>query len=397
MTTRIYYTDAYAREFEANVVQALQHDGRPAVLLDRTAFYPTSGGQPNDLGTLGSANVVDVVDRDDGEVVHVVDRELGPGPVKGRIDWERRFDHMQQHTGQHILSAACDKVLGARTVSFHLGAERSTIDLSRDLSMADINRAEAEANRIIWEDRPVAVRFVSDEEAASLPLRKEPKRTGKLRIVEVADYDLSACGGTHVERTGTIGMIAVSGSEKYKGGVRLEFVCGRRALTTFDTLRDTVIGCVRQLSVLPAELPEGIGRLQAEAKELQRTIKALQEKLAVFEAQALVSRAVASRDWRAAIEVAQWDAPALKALATAATAQPRVVVILFNPSGGLIVVARSADVTFDSAAVLKSLIARFGGRGGGRPELAQAGGLSGGADEVLEAARALAIAGGDTR
>jgi alanyl-tRNA synthetase len=144
-------------------------------------------------------------------------------------------------------------------------------------------------------------------------------------------------------------------------------------------------------------LPEGIGRLQAESKELQRTIKALQEKLAVFEAQALVSRAVLSRDWRAAIEVAQWDAPGLKALATAATAQPRVIAILFNPSGGLIVVARSADVTFDSAVALKSLIARFGGRGGGRPELAQAGGLTGGADEVLEAARALAIAGGDTR
>lgn len=397
MSTRIYYTDSNARQFEANVVQALEHEGHPAVLLDRTAFYPTSGGQPHDTGTLGPARVIEVVDRDDGEVVHVLDREIPSGRVTGQIDWDRRFEHMQQHTGQHILSAACDKVLGARTVSFHLGTDRSTIDLSRDVGPADISRAEAEANRVIWEDRPVTVRFVSDDEAASLPLRKEPKRTGKLRIVEVADYDLSACGGTHVERTGAIGMIAVSGAEKYKGGVRLEFVCGGRALKTFDALRDTVTGCVRQLSVLPSELPEGIGRLQAESKELQRTVKSLQERLSVFEAQALVSRAVPAREWRTVIEIAEWDAPGLKALAMAATTQPKVVVVLFNPSGGLLVVARSADVSFDAAAALKALVARFGGRGGGRSELAQAGGLNGSAEGVLDAARALAISRGDTR
>lgn len=397
MTARIYYTDAHAREFDANVVQAFEHEGQPAVLLDQTAFYPTSGGQPHDTGTLGLAKVIDVIDRDDGEVVHVLDKALSTGPVKGRIDWDRRLEHMQQHTGQHILSAACDKVLGARTVSFHLGTDRSTIDLSRDLSADEINRAEAEANRITWEDRPVTVRFVSDDEAASLPLRKEPKRTGKLRIVEVADYDLSACGGTHVERTGTIGMIAVSGAEKYKGGVRLEFVCGRRALRVFDALRDAVIGCVRQISVIPAELPEAIGRLQADSKELQRTIKSQQERLAIFEAQALVSRAVPARDWRAVLETAQWDAPGLKALAMAATSEPRVVVVLFNPGGGLLVVARSADVAFDSAALVKRLIGQFGGRGGGRPELAQAGGLSGSPEAVLQAARELAAPGGDTR
>lgn len=389
MTTRIYYTDAHAREFDANVTRAFAHEGRPAVVLDRTAFYPTSGGQPHDTGTLGEARVVEVIDRDEDEIVHVLDREIAPGPVHGRIDWERRFEHMQQHTGQHVLSAACEQVLGARTVSFHLGIERSTIDLSRELSAADIARAEDEANRIVWEDRPVAVRFVTDEEAAALPLRKEPKRTGTLRIVEVADYDLSACGGTHVQRTGAIGLIAVSGSEKYKGGVRLEFVCGGRALRAFRSLRDTVAGAVRHLSVLPAELPEAIGRVQSDARESQRTIKSLQERLAGFEAQALVSRAVPAGDWRAAIETASWDASGLKALAAGATSLPRVVVVLFNPEGGLIVIARSADVPFDSAGALRTLIAQFGGRGGGRPELAQAGGLSGGTAAVLEAARQL--------
>ena len=397
MTARIYYTDATTREFEANVLQSFDQEGHQAVVLDRTAFYPTSGGQPHDTGTLGPARVIDVVDRDDGEILHVVDRQVPLGSVTGRIDWDRRFEHMQQHTGQHILSAACDKVLGARTVSFHLGADRSTIDLSRDLSPADVNRAEAESNRIVWEDRPVTVRFISDEEAALLPLRKEPQRTGKLRIVEVTDYDLSACGGTHVDRTGTIGMIAVSGSEKYKGGIRLEFVCGSRALRTFDALRDTVIGCVRQLSVLPSELPDAIGRLQADGKELQRTIRSLQERLAGFEAHALVSRAMAARDWRAAIEIAPWDAVGLKALATAATTEPRLVVVLFNPAGGLLVVARSDDVAFDASATLKALVAKFGGRGGGRPELAQGGGLSGSPEAILEEARQLVAPGGDTR
>lgn len=394
MTTRLYYTDATAREFDATVVEVLTHEGHPAVILDRTAFYPTSGGQPFDTGTLGGGKVVDVVDRDDGVVVHVLDRRIELGPVRGSIDWERRLEHMQQHTGQHVLSAAFDKVLGARTVSFHLGAERSTIDLSRDLSPADVARAELEANRIVWEDRPVSVRFVSDEEAAALPLRKEPKRTGKLRIVEVSDYDLSACGGTHVSRTGAIGIIAVSGMEKYKGGLRVEFVCGGRALRDFRLLRDAVTGSVRQLSVLPAELPDGIARLQADSKDLQRTVKGLQEKLAGFEAQGLVERAVSAGNARAVIETAAWDASGLKALAMSAVAAPGLVAVLFNPAGGLLVVARSAGLTFDASAAVKALVAKFGGKGGGRPELAQAGGLTGG-EAVLEAAREIVATAGD--
>jgi alanyl-tRNA synthetase len=387
ITERIYYVDAYARDFDATVVETLSHEGRPAAILDRTAFYPTSGGQPFDTGALGDAKVLDVIDRDDGAVVHVLDRGIVTGPVRGAIDWDRRFEHMQQHTGQHILSAACEKVAGARTLSFHLGTDRSTIDLGRDVSASELSRVALEANRVAWEDRAVGVRFVSDEEAAALPLRKEPRRTGRLRIVEVDRYDLSACGGTHVARTGAIGIIAVSGTEKYKGGLRVEFVCGVRALRAFDALRDTVTGCIRQLSVLPAELPDGIGRLQADSRELQRTIRGLHERLAGFEAQALVSRAAALGSWRAVIESADWDAAGLKALAVSVTVSPGAVAVLFNPAGGLIVVARSADVTFDASAAVKALVAEHGGRGGGRPELAQAGGLTGA--NVLEAARRL--------
>lgn len=389
ITERIYYLDAYAREFDASVVETSEHEGKPAAILDRTAFYPTSGGQPFDTGTLGAAKVVDVVDRGDGAVIHVLDREIAKGPVRGAVDWERRFEHMQQHTGQHILSAAFDKVAGARTASFHLGSDRSTIDLARDVPGAELARVEREANRIVWEDRPVGVRVVSEEEAARLPLRKEPARTGRLRIVDVDGYDVSACGGTHVARTGAIGVIAISGTEKYKGGLRVEFVCGARALGAFGALRDTVAGCIRRLSVLPAELPEAIARLQAESRELQRTIKGQQERLAGFEARALVSRATAIGPWRAVIETADWDAAGLKALALSVAASPGVVTILFNPAGGLIVVARSGDVVFDAATALEALIAAHGGRGGGRPELAQAGGLAGAG--VLETARQLVV------
>jgi len=273
VTERLYYTDPYASEFDAEVVRVEDHDGRPAAVLDRTAFYPTSGGQPFDTGTLGAARVVDVVDGDDGDVRHVVEGTVAAGKVRARIDWARRFDHMQQHTGQHVLSAAFDKLAQARTESFHLGSAASTIDLGCEVSPPAIERAEDEANRIVWEDRPVHIRFADAEQAAALPLRKESGRTGTLRLIDVEGFDLSACGGTHVARTGAIGVIAVTGWEKFRSGTRVEFVCGGRALRSHRALRDVVSGSVRALSVLPGDLPSAIERLQGELKDARRTIK----------------------------------------------------------------------------------------------------------------------------
>src|ERR1051326_619895 len=217
MTERLYYADAYLHEFDASITRVASRDGRTAVYLDRTAFYPTSGGQPFDIGTLNASRVVDVVD-EDGGIAHLVDGRLSAGDrVHGVIDWTRRFDHMQQHTGQHVLSAAIDRLFGARTVSFHLGADASTIDLSRELTRDELIAAEIDANRIVWENHPVAIRYASAEEAARLPLRKESIREGTLRLIDIEDFDLSACGGTHVARTGGIGVIAVASSERFKG------------------------------------------------------------------------------------------------------------------------------------------------------------------------------------
>ena len=389
MIRRLYYTDAYCRAFDAVVTRAFEHEGRPAAVLDRTAFYPTSGGQPFDLGTLGSVSVVDVVDVD-GEVVHVLSAPLGErAAVRGEIDWTRRFDHMQQHTGQHVLSAALVRVCGAATVSFHLGSDASTIDLANALSTEDVERGVDEANAVVWDDRAVAVRFASAEEAKALPLRKESAREGELRLVEVPDFDLSACGGTHVARTGVIGLIAVTGIEKSKGGVRLTFVCGGRALRSLRQLRDAVAGSVRTLSVLPHELPAAVEKVQAEGKGLRKTIAGLQAALAVHEADRLLASAADAGPRRVVAEVYEgWDANGLKTIATSLIARDPVAVALVGSGPQtLVVVGCAPSLGLDASAVLRRLTERFGGRGGGRADLAQAGGLAGDAAEIAAAAR----------
>src|SRR4029079_1626796 len=208
MTERLYYTDPYLREFDATLVDTVSHEGQTALVLDRTAFYPDSGGQPADAGAFGDVRVLDVVHVEDGRILHVVDRAPSATALHGTIDWTRRFDHMQQHTGQHVLSAAFARLLSVRTESFHMGVDYSTIDLAREVSAQEVARAQNAANRIVWEDRPVTIRFADADEAASMGLRKESKRDGTLRLIEIEDFDLSACGGTHVARTGAIGIIA---------------------------------------------------------------------------------------------------------------------------------------------------------------------------------------------
>ena len=391
MTDRIYYTEPSCRSFEATVTRTGERDGRSIVVLDRTAFYPTSGGQPFDTGNLGSVAVVETID-DGDEVIHIVSAPMSNGAhVRGEIDWARRFDHMQQHTGQHVLSAAFDRLFENRTTSFHMGTEVSTIDLAREAMSSDIERAVDEANRVVWEDREVSVRFVSADEAARLPLRKEPVREGPLRLVEIKDFDLSACGGTHVQRTGAIGMIAVTSVERFRGGSRLTFVCGGRALRAFRDHRDAVTGAVRVLSVLPHELPGAIERAQHEAKDLRKTISRLHGMLAGHEAERLLGTAAAVGSLRVVVQTVEgWDATGIKAIATSLVSHSDVVVCLLSVGEPVaVVVARSQNVGIDAAKSLRTLLERFGGRGGGRPDLAQGAGLSGRIDEILQVARRL--------
>jgi len=429
MTLRLYYSAPWQQRFDATVVAVEERDGAMRVSLDRTAFYPTSGGQPHDTGTLGDARVVDVIDEADlderpdavrgerpaariteGEqgqpgagdvparIIHVIDGRLEVGArVAGEIDWARRFDHMQQHTGQHVLSAALHHLYGVRTVSFHLGAEVSTIDLARELTPAEVTGAAAEANRIVWEDRAVTIRFASSEEAGRLPLRKEPVKSGRLRLIDVEGFDLSACGGTHVSRTGAIGVIAVRAWERFKGGTRLTFVCGGRALRTFEELRDVVEASARPLTVHPRDLPATVERLLEERKARQREHRALTERLAEHEGTRLAARAEVLGDCRVVLAaLADQDANGLKTAAGAsmrAGAHGAVLVTASRPV--LIVVARAAEGVrgIDAGAIVKALSDRFGGKGGGRPDLGQGGGLDADPDTVLAAARAIVVAG----
>jgi len=391
MTERLYYTDPYLREFDATLVDTVSHEGQTALVLDRTAFYPDSGGQPSDAGAFGDVRVLDVVHVEDGRILHVVDRAPSATALHGTIDWTRRFDHMQQHTGQHVLSAAFARLFSVRTESFHMGVDYSTIDLAREVSAQEIARAENEANRIVWEDRPVRIRFADAEEAASMGLRKESKRDGTLRLIEIEDFDLSACGGTHVARTGAIGIIAVAASERFRGGSRITFLCGGRALAGFRALRDSVAGSVRALSVLPAELPSAIERLQAESKDLRRHIKDFQSRVAAQEADALAAAAQPSGDVRLVLTAMPgWDAAGLKTVASRIVERPgHLVVLLGDPPTVPIVVARSSDVANDAGAILRKIVERHGGKGGGRPEMAQGGGITAAPAAVLEHAREL--------
>jgi len=375
MTTRLYYTDSTLTTFDAVVTSCVAAEGRFEVTLDRTAFYPTSGGQPFDTGRIGAASIVDVVDRDDADIVHVATTAIEVASrVTGVIDAGRRRDHMEQHTGQHVLSAAFERVCGAATVGFHMGADVSTIDLAREVTMAEVAAAEEAANRVVRETRAVTVRMVPADQVATLPLRRESKRSGPLRIVEVDDFDVSACGGTHVSNTGEIGMLAVVASEKVRGGTRLSFLCGARACRGFVERRNRLAEAGRLLGVAPLDIVPRLEQLQNDAREAERSLRELRAELAGHRAAEFRASVETIGPWRVVLRRAAGDGSDLKGLAQAVVATPGLVAVITGEGSPLpLVVARSVDLTFDAGLFVKQTAASFGGRGGGRPEMAQGG------------------------
>jgi alanyl-tRNA synthetase len=384
MTERLYYTDAYLREFEANIVE-----GGLRVYLDRTAFYPTSGGQLHDLGTLNGVALVDVVDEGD-RIAHVVESPLAEGPAKGRIDWLRRYDFMQQHTGQHLLSAACVSLLDAATVSFHLGADDSSIDLAiPQLSWDDAFRVEAEVNRVIWEDRAVEVHFVNGDEIDRVPLRKPPTVTGTIRVVWVKDVDASACGGTHVPRTGAVGLLKIVRLERYKGGMRVGFLCGGRALAHYQRVLRGAQTVGADLSVHVDHVPETVARLAADLKDTRRALETAQDALMALEAERLWN-ATPETDGarRVAVHRADLGPDQVTALASHLAARPRTVALVAGTDarGLRLVCTRSDDLPdLDAGALLRQAVERLGGRGGGTAAQAQGGAPRAPVEVVVEA------------
>lgn len=380
---RLYYADAYLREFDARVIERLAWDGRPAVVLERTAFYPASGGQPNDTGTLNGVSVVDVVEREpDGAVVHILASELLEDVVHGELDWSRRFDHMQQHTGQHVLSQAFIVALGVETVGFHLGAEVSTVDLNRaPLSEDQLDAAETLANEAVFSDRPVNTRFVDQDELAMLPLRKLPQMAGPIRIVEVTGFDWSPCGGTHCRRTGEVGVIKVVRAERRGAETRVHFLCGARALADYRRKNRLVLDLAARFSVGDWELTDAVERLSEEAHASRKQVQALQDQLLDYEAAALIAEAEALVGARVVGHVyTDRTVDELRHLAQRLTAEPGVVALL--GLGGIgdkaqFVFARSTDLPHDMNALLHTACQAVGGGGGGRPNFAQGGGPDG--------------------
>jgi len=388
MTDRLYYHDSFLYDFDARVVEALESNGRTALVLDRTAFYPTSGGQVHDLGTLTADGqqiaIAEVADEEDGRVLHFASKPLALGTqVHGAVDAARRRDHVQQHSGQHVLSAAFIRLFNMPTVSFHMGEESCTIDLeTAGLSAAQAQRAELLANEVIAEDRPVNIRFVPLEEARKLGLRKlPPKQTGDLRLIDISEFDLTACGGTHVRATGQIGSILLRKAEKVKQGVRVEFVCGLRAVNTARRDYTTLTEAAALYSGHIYDVPDQVRKSLSESKAADKAQHKLLEELAELYAERLLAQAAGSPQ-----VIAQFfpdrDAVFIKLLAQKLTAgKSNVIALLASGSGQpTLVFAQSPGQKSNMGQLMKDAMAQLGGRGGGSADMAQGGLPVGGAD-----------------
>lgn len=371
MTERLYYNDSYVHEFDAQVLaclpSALPNQWR--AVLDRTAFYPTSGGQPFDTGSLNGARVLEVLDEEE-RVVHVLDAPVS-GMVRAAIDWARRFDHMQQHTGQHILSAAFVGLFGFPTVSFHLGRESCTIDLPQQPSAQQLEAAEERANAIVFADVPVKVIYGTAAELEKLGIRKAVEREGVLRAVAIGEFDRQPCGGTHVGRSGEVGLILVRKVEKQKQNFRIEFVCGERARRLARRDFAAISDAARVLGCGPGDLTAGVERMVDAQKASQKREQALLERLAVYEAAELLASA-ASPLPRRICKLFEDAAPAyLRLLATEIVKQPETQALLATRNGGHVVFAQAKGMAGDMSQVLRHALQAFNGRGGGTRDFAQ--------------------------
>jgi len=371
---RLYYDDSYLQEFTGQPIQCEQRGEQWFIELNHTAFYPTSGGQPNDLGTIGNHAVLDVVE--EGETIwHVLAADPGDEPCLCRINWDRRYDFMQQHSGQHILSQAFLKRLDAMTIGFHLTDTTLTIDLDCEhVSEEDILWVENEANRVIWSGRPIHCNWYDNDQLDTLPLRKLPKVEKDIRIVEVADYDWSPCGGTHVALTSEIGILKIRRVERSKGVTRVEFLCGGRALADYRFKNTFALRMAADLSVKDRDLPEAWLRQQELAKAADAELKQMRMEMLEHRASALITEAKPHPTFAlVSASFANLDAAELKNLALHLVSHPHIVALLATEStSGQFVLARSSDV--DSIAlngILKQLWTEFQGKGGGTPQLVQ--------------------------
>ncbi len=369
MTERLYYNDSYLTEFVAEIEEAATVGRR--LYLNRTAFYPTSGGQLHDLGTINGVPVVDVVDEQD-RLAHVVDGELPTGPLTCVVNWQRRFDHMQQHSGQHLLSAVFDSLLNARTASVHFGEDSATVDLEiPSLSAREMELVERRANELIAENRVISVSYEDAETAEGL--RKTSGRQGTLRLVSIDQLDKSACGGTHVRATGEIGPVVLRKLDKIRGNVRVEFLCGMRAIDQLRRDYNALNNISRQFSCALEETPKAVEALLERAKEQDKTLKVLSNKLAEGEGRELHAKTGANSQGLRVVNQRS-ESPlgdAARLLAQHFVAQGNAAILLSSNNPPSLILACSGDSNLHAGNLLKAALNAAGGKGGGSNTMAQ--------------------------
>lgn len=371
MTHKIYYDSAYTREWHTTITGRVDKEDGVYVTLAETAFYPHGGGQPCDLGRIGGIAVLDV-NSEDGDVWHKLERTPEQNEVHCELDWERRFDHMQQHTGQHLLSAITLKLTEAMTLSFHLGTDYDTIDVgSTELGADQLTAIEQEVNRQIYRNARINTSWVTAEEAAQLPLVKQPTVTEDIRIVEIEGVEYNACGGTHVSATGEIGIIKLLKTEKVKGGTRIHFKCGTRALNEFTATQNVLNSISVKLKTSKDELLERIEKMEFEQKQLQTELNVVKTTNDAYYAQELLAA-------RQGLVIARvFEDKSLKdmqSLATKLTAEHEGLVLFASISEAKVVLAQNGQPPeWACGPFFKGNLGAYQGKGGGSEKMAQAG------------------------
>ena len=375
MTEKLFWADPYLKEFNGTIRDQFAVKDGHAIVLDRTCFYATSGGQPNDLGTLNGSAVRDVRTEKD-QLLHIVDAPMTDTAVSGKIDWARRFDHMQQHSGQHILSAAFYNLFHAETSSFHLGEAYCSIELNRpNLTAAETQRAEEAANGVISGARAVETFFVDPEKAHEYPLRKQSDLQEALRIVKIGDFDLSPCSGTHVRNTGEVGMVFITGAEKLSQTLKVSFLCGNRVTKQYHSDLDILKQLSKQLTTATAMLPESLSKLQEQLKETRRELTKFKEEQWKQEALQLFS---AAEEWRGMkFVLGIWKRPYAECrfIAQRLTEQAGSAGALISSEEGRAVFFKHPKNEFDLRPVFQKFLQMHSVRGGGPPHLMEAGGF----------------------
>ncbi|WP_179874565.1 alanyl-tRNA editing protein [Bacillus wiedmannii] len=379
MEQKLYYTDAYKKDFTTKVIkQDYDKNGNLYVVLNETAFYPTGGGQPHDTGTLNGIAVLDVEEVND-EIRHFITEQLHTEEVEGKINWERRFDHMQQHAAQHILSAAFWDHFNIPTIGFHLGKETVTIDLeTENLHAETVEEAVQIANKFVFENHPIRIEWMNLEEAKTLPLRKEPTMTENIRVVIIEDFDYNGCGGTHPKRTGEVGLIQVLGWERNKGGIRLTFIAGWRTLKLMGHQQQIIKDVSKQLNSSESDIPAKVAQLLTSQKENEKAIQTMNEKLLYAEANELLQQPA---EIHASILISQvftnrsmQEIAKLSAIITEQQEHAITYFVIQNEDKLQCILACGKAVTLDMNALLKDALPAIEGKGGGNKKSARGGG-----------------------